>query len=95
MLQPKGARVLVKRIEQAKPESELIIIPDSVQQKSSAFAMVFAIGTLKQGGIAIGDIVVLMDYVGAPVNVTLPGDESWTECLIVNEDEVLAVVEGA
>jgi co-chaperonin GroES (HSP10) len=94
MIQPIGARLLVKRIEQAKPETQHIIIPETIEQKSSAFAAVFAIGTLKQDGIEVGDIVILMDYVGAPANVTLPGDETETECLIVNEDDVLAVVHG-
>jgi co-chaperonin GroES (HSP10) len=94
MIQPNGARVLVKRIEQAKPETELIIIPDTIEQKSSSFAIVLAIGKLQQGGIEVGDIVVLKDYVGAPAFVLLPGDEDKTECLIVNEEEILAVVEG-
>jgi len=94
MLQPNGARLLVKRIEQAMPETQHIIIPETVEQKSSAFAIVLGVGTLKQGGVEVGDIVVLMDYVGAPVQVLLPGDEEKTECLIVNEDDVLAVMEG-
>jgi len=94
MIRPMGARLLVKRIEQAKPESQLIVIPDTVQDKPSIFAIVFAIGKLVQGGISVGDIIILKDFVGAPAVVTLPGDEAQTECLIVNEDDVLAVTEG-
>lgn len=94
MITPMGARLLVKRIEQAQPKTQHIIIPETVEQKSSAFAIVLGIGTLKQGGVEIGDIVVLMDYVGALALVLLPGDEDKTECLIVNEDEVLAVMQG-
>ena len=94
MLRPNGARLLVKRVEEKKPESELIIVPETISQKPSAFAVVYAIGTLKQGGVSVGDLVVLRDYVGAPAEVFLPGDETPTECIIVNEDEVLAVVEG-
>ena len=94
MLRPMGARLLVKRIEQAKPDTQLIVIPDSVQDKPSIFAIVFAIGKLQQFGIMVGDIVILKDFVGAPCVVTLPGDEAQTDCLIVNEDDVLAVTEG-
>lgn len=95
MIQPLGARLLVKRIEEAKPETQLVIIPDSVQDKPSIFAIVFALGKLVQGGIVVGDIVVLKDFTGAPALVTLPGDQVATECIIVNEDDVLAVMEDA
>jgi co-chaperonin GroES (HSP10) len=87
-----GTRLLVKRIEQAKPDTQLIVIPDTVQDKPSIFAIVFAIGKLVHGGVEVGDIVILKDFTGAPALVQLPGDEQQTECIIVNEDDVLAVV---
>jgi co-chaperonin GroES (HSP10) len=95
MIRPLGARLLVTRIEQARPESVHIIIPDTIQDKPSVFAIVFALGKLQQGGIEVGDIVILKDFTGAPALVTLPGDEQETECIIVNEDDVLAVVGDA
>ena len=94
MIRPMGTRLLVKRIEQAKPDTQLIVIPDTVQDKPSIFAIVFGIGKLVQGGISVGDIIILKDFVGAPCTVTLPGDKTNTDCLIVNEDDVLAVTEG-
>jgi co-chaperonin GroES (HSP10) len=95
MIKPLGARLLVQRIDQAKPDTQLIVIPDTIQDKPSIFAVVWAIGTLKQGGIEPGDIVILKDYVGAPASVVLPGDDGReTDCIIVNEDDVLAVTEG-
>jgi len=92
MIQPMGARLLVQRIEEAKPDTQLIVIPDSIQDKPSNRAIVWAIGTLKQGGVEVGDIVIIMDFAGAPCPVLLPGDENTTDCIIINEDDVLMVV---
>lgn len=94
MIQPNGNRVLVKRIEQAKPDSQLIVIPETIQDKPSVFGVVLAIGSKVREEIAIADMVILQDFVGARVYTVLPGDEEETECIIVNEDEILAVVEG-
>lgn len=94
MLQPKGARLLVRRIEAAKPDTTLIVIPDTVIDKPSAFAIVLAIGKLQQNEVAVADIVILKDFVGSPVRTTLPGDTDETDCLIVNEEDCLAVVDG-
>lgn len=92
MIHPRGARLLVQRIEEAKPSTSLIEIPETIQDKPSQFAVVWAIGTLVQGGVQVGDMVILKDFAGAPVQTTLPGDETETECLIVPEEDVLAVV---
>jgi len=94
MIRMMGARVLVQRIEERKAESEHIIIPDTIQEKPSKNGIVWAVGTLQQGGIEVGDLIIMKDFVGAPCPVVLPGDERTTECMIVNEDDILAVIEG-
>lgn len=96
MLQPRGARALVKRLDAPKATSTLIEIPDSVGAKPSAYALVLAVGTLVEGGFAAGDVVIMKDYAGTPVYVQLDGPDGLdTECALVNEDDVLALVEGA
>jgi chaperonin GroES len=96
MIQPMGARVLVKRLEAAKPTSSLIIIPDTVEDgKPSQFGLVIALGTKVREAITPGDVVILKDYTGAPVFVKLDGPEGdVTECTIVPEDDILMVIEG-
>lgn len=92
MMQPMGPRVLVKRLDAPKPESQLIITPETIEDKPSQFALVLAIGKLVSGGFDVGDTVVLRDFAGAPCNVTL--DDQIIEASIVMEDDVLMVVEG-
>ena len=92
MMQPMGARALVKRLDAPKPESQLIVTPETVEDKPSQFALVLAIGKLVNGGFDVGDTVVLRDFAGASCNVTLDGE--LIEASIVNEDDVLMVVEG-
>ncbi len=92
MIQPMGARVLVKRLEAPKPQSALIHIPESIQDRPSQFALVLAVGKLRHGGVSVGDMVVLSPYSGAPV--TIPFDGEQIEAVIVPEDDVLMVVSG-
>ena len=94
MIQPRGPRVLVQRVEEKQPETQHIIIPETVQDKPSQFAVVLALGTLVQGGLSVGDMVILKDFVGAPCTTVLPGDQAQTDCLLVMEEDILAVVEG-
>lgn len=90
MLKPMGARLVVKRMDAPRPETT-IIIPESVGDKPSQFAIVMAVGTKVRESVAVGDTVILKDYVGAPCEVLLDGEI--IEALVVNEDDVLAVVE--
>ena len=92
MITVRGPRALVKRLEAPKPASQSIIIPDSVVEKASPFAIVLAIGKLVQGGFEPGDTVLLQDYTGYPCVIDLDGTQ--IEGLIVPEDSVLAVVEN-
>ena len=96
MLQPRGPRVLVKRLDEpAQAEGSLIIIPDTVDAKPSAYGLVLAVGTLVHGGFGPGDVVLMKDYSGFPVQVKLVDDDSpETECSLVMEDDVLAVLDG-
>jgi len=91
VIQPTRGRVLVTRMPEPKPESELIIIPETVSQRPSCFAVVIAVGELKQGGIEAGDTVILTHYSGAPCSVEIDGD--FVDAAIVPEEDVLAVVE--
>lgn len=90
MILPVGARVVVKRLEEPKPQSQLIEIPESIVDVPSKFALVLSIGKLVNGGIRPGDTVILKDYVGAAATTTF-GDET-IDVLVVSEDDVLAVV---
>lgn len=97
MLQPIGPRLLVKRLDEAPAQlaGSLIIVPETVEAKPSAFALVLAIGRLRQGGVVPGDVVILKDYSGCPVQVKLDAPEgSETECALVVEDDCLAVMPG-
>ena len=91
MMKPLGARALVKRMEAPKLDSQLIVVPDTVEQQASQYAVVMAIGTLVHGGFDAGDVVILAAYAGAPCQTELDGE--MIEALIVEEAAVLAVVE--
>lgn len=91
MIRPVGARLLVKRLDAVRLQSELIVIPETVEDKPSQFALVLSIGTLKHGGVEVGDAVILRDFSGAPARTEFDGE--MLDAAIVGEDEVLAVVE--
>jgi len=90
MLQPRGPRVLVKRIDAPKLTSSTIIIPDTVDGEKSCYAIVLAVGN-KVEDIKVADTVILGAYCGSPVQVELDGEA--LDALIVMQDDVLAVVE--
>lgn len=95
MIQPRGPRLLVKRLETPRPTSQLVIVPETAEEKLSQYALVLAIGKLQHGGVVPGDVVILKDYAGAPVFVKLDGEEGLlSECALVMEDDCLALVEG-
>jgi co-chaperonin GroES (HSP10) len=91
MLQPRGPRLLVKRIDAPKPESSLIVVPDTIDGEKSCYAIVLALGTKLSEDIKVADTVILTTYCGSQVNVELDGE--MLEALIVMETDVLAVVE--
>lgn len=91
MVRPMGPRALVKRLEEPKPESSVIVVPDTVGGPPSQYAIVIAVGTLEQGGFDAGDVVILDNYAGAPCNVEIDGEV--VEAVMVSEKNVLAVVD--
>jgi co-chaperonin GroES (HSP10) len=90
MLQPRGPRLLVKRIDAPKPTSSTIIIPETVDGEKSCYALVLAVGNKVVGDVKVADTVILARYCGSPVEVELDGET--LEAQIVMEDDVLAVV---
>jgi co-chaperonin GroES (HSP10) len=91
MLQPRGPRVLVKRIDAPKPTSSTIIIPETVDGEKSCYAIVLAVGNKITEDIKVADTVILAAYCGSPVQVELDGE--MLDAMIVMQDDVLAVVE--
>ena len=89
MLQPRGPRVLVKRIDAPKPTTTLII-PETVDGEKSCYALVLAVGNKVTEDIKVADTVILASYCGSPVQVELDGE--MLEAQIVMQDDVLAVV---
>jgi len=91
MLQPKGPRVLVKRIDAPKPASSTIIIPETVESEKSCYALVLAVGKAVTEDIKVADTVLLAAYSGGN-SVTVELDGETLEAQIVMQDDILAVV---
>ena len=94
-IRPLHDRVVVKRLDEEESTQGGIIIPDSAKEKPQK-AEVLAVGPGKKNddGIVIppevkkGDKVLFGKYSGN--EITVDGEE----CLIMREDEILAVIEG-
>jgi co-chaperonin GroES (HSP10) len=91
MLQPHGNRLLVKRIEAPKPESDLIVVPDTIEQRESMYALVLAVGSKVTEAIAVADTVILTAYCGSPADVDFDGEQ--IDAIIVMSDDVLAIID--
>ena len=95
-LRPLHDRILVKRIEENEQKAGSIIIPDTAKEKPLE-AVVIAVGqgrVLENGkrlkmNVNAGDRILLGKYSGTEVK--LEGED----LLIVREEEVLGVIEGA
>ncbi len=95
-VRPLRDRILVKRIEETEQRVGGIIIPDTAKEKPQQGKVVaVASGRVNDEGKVIpldvkaGDTVLFGKYAGTEIK--LDGEEY----LIVREDEVLAVFEGA
>ena len=94
-IRPLHDRVVVKRLEEEESTQGGIIIPDSAKEKPQK-AEVLAVGPGKKNddGTVIptdvkkGDKILFGKYSGN--EITVDGEE----CLIMREDEILAVIEG-
>jgi len=92
-IQPLGARVLVKRLDEEEETSGGIIIPDSAKEKPQE-AEVISLGTggKDEDGNDIAftvkkkDKVLISKYGGTDVKI------DGTDLLIVNESDILAVI---
>ncbi len=95
-VRPLRDRVVVKRLEEQEQKVGGIIIPDTAKEKPQQ-GKVVAVGNgrLTDEGkvipldVKVGDTILFGKYSGTEIK--LEGDEY----LIVREDEILAVVEGA
>lgn len=92
-LTPLGTRVLVKRIEPDEQKSEGgIFLPDTAKEKPQE-AEVLALGNGKNDdgeivefSVKVGDKVLISKYGGTEIKI------DGTECVIVNEGDILGVL---
>lgn len=94
MLQPLGARVLVKRLEAEEKSSGGIILPEAAQEKPREGKVVaVGPGELDDSGepmgmsVKEGDVVIYASYGGTEIKI------DGEEYLLINEDDLLAVRE--
>ncbi len=94
-LKPLGARVVVKALEREEVTKSGIVLPDTAKEKPQE-GWVLAVGpggTDKHGNkvemtLAVGDRVLYQKYSGTEFK--MDGEE----LLVLNQDDVLAIVEG-
>ena len=97
-IRPLHDRVVVKRIEDKETVLGGIIIPDTAKEKPQE-GEILAVGTGKRLDdgklipldVKVGDRVLFGKYSGSEVPVKIEGDD----VLIMREDELLGVIEGA
>jgi chaperonin GroES len=97
-IRPLHDRVVVRRIEEKETVQGGIIIPDTAKEKPQE-GEILAVGQgkrLDDGKICpldvkVGDRVLFGKYSGSEVPVKIEGED----VLIMREDEILGVIEGA
>lgn len=89
MIQPRGPRLLVRRLDETRMKSQYIEVIQH-EDSPSQFAVVLAVGQLRNGGVEVGDTIVTKPYCGAPVAVLFEGNH--IEAHLIMEDDALAVV---
>jgi chaperonin GroES len=94
-VRPLHDRIVIKRIEEKETVKGGIIIPDTAKEKPQE-GEVFAVGKGKREkgeliplDVKVGDRILFGKYSGTEIKI---GGE---EYLIIREDEVLGVIEGA
>ena len=95
-VRPLRDRVVVKRLEEQEQKVGGIIIPDTAKEKPQQ-GKVFAVGSGRVSDegkvipldVKVGDTVLVGKYSGTEIKL------EGTEYLIVREEEILAIVEGA
>jgi len=86
-IQPLGKRVLIRRAKH-KTSQGGILLPDTATERPKQ-GEVIACGNDKELEVKLGDIVLFGSYSGVEVK----GEDGDQELLILNEDEILAVIE--
>jgi chaperonin GroES len=94
-IRPLYDRVVVKRVEEKEQVKGGILIPDSAKEKPQE-GEVLAVGKgkrLEDGSVVplevkVGDKILFGKYSGNEIK--LDGEE----CMIMREDEILAIIEG-
>jgi chaperonin GroES len=93
-VRPLHDRIIVRRDNEGEQQRGGIIIPDTAKEKSQRGTVIAAgSGTVKDGGARVpldvkaGDVILFGKYTSQ--DIKLDGEE----CLIMREDEVLAVIE--
>ena len=95
-LRPLHDRVIIKRLDNERKTASGIVIPDSAAEKPDQ-GEILAVGNGKVGddgkvrplGVKVGDKVLFGKYSGQTVKVK--GDE----LLVMREEDIMGVVEGA
>jgi chaperonin GroES len=95
-VRPLHDRIIIQRIEEGEQKVGGIIIPDSAKEKPQQGKVIAAgIGKVKDDGtrqqpdVKAGDLILFGKYSGQEIK--LDGEDY----LIMREDEVLGVIEGA
>ena len=95
-LRPLHDRILIQRLDEGEQQVGGIIIPDTAREKPQQGKVIAAgIGKVKDDGerqpldVKAGDLILFGKYAGQEID--LEGEDY----LIVREDEVLGVIEGA
>ena len=97
-IRPLHDRVVVRRIEEKETVQGGIIIPDTAKEKpQEGEIMAVGLGKRLDDGkiypldVKVGDRVLFGKYSGSEIPVKIEGED----VLIMREDEILGVVEGA
>jgi chaperonin GroES len=95
-VRPLHDRIIIQRIEEGEQNVGGIIIPDSAKEKPQQGKVIAAgtgkvkdDGTRQQPDVKAGDLILFGKYSGQEIK--LDGEEY----IIMREDEVLGVIEGA
>ena len=95
-VRPLHDRIIIQRIEEGEQKVGGIIIPDSAKEKPQQGKVIAAgtgkikdDGTRQQPDVKAGDVILFGKYSGQEIK--LDGEEY----IIMREDEILGVIEGA
>ena len=95
-VRPLHDRIIIQRIEEGEQKVGGIIIPDSAKEKPQQGKVIAAgtgkikdDGTRQQPDVKAGDLILFGKYSGQEIKI------DGEDYLIMKEDEVLGVVEGA